>query len=188
MHSNIRPILTLMLICAVSAFSIVNIEGLTRGYIEQQKQQMIVAGYKEVFPNLGTIQKLDGVQDSLINEVVASVSNGQINGYIYTVHPSGYSGEIVTMLGFDVQKQKITGIKILTQTETPGLGAKCKETEFTQKFAGKNAKQPLHIVKQNSNNPNDIQALTAATITSRAVVKGVNAARAHFETIIEKQL
>lgn len=187
MIGKIRPILTLMLICAVSAFTILNVEKTTKVYIQKQQEETIISGYKEVFPNLGLIKKLNYAGNTVINEVVASVNNGEVNGYIYTVKPSGYSGEITTMLAFDSKSHEITGVKILRQQETPGLGAKCKETSFTERFVGKAAAQPLSVVKNNASN-NDIQAITAATITSRAVVSGVNAAREHFESLGQNEL
>lgn len=149
----------------------------------KQQQENILAGYKEVFPNIGDIKKIHtAIDNKTINEVVASIKAGEVNGYIYTVKLGGYSGEIVTMLAFDVYEKKITGIKILNQQETPGLGAKCKEKTFTDMFVGKDAGRPLNLVKNNSSSK-DIQAITAATITSKAVVNSVNAARAHFETL-----
>lgn len=184
MFNKIRPIFTLMLICAISSLAILNIEKITKVYIIKQQQEIVLAGYKEVFPQLGEIKKLDtAIDNKVINEVVASVTGGEVNGYIYTVKPDGYSGEIVTMLAFDVKEKKITGIKILNQHETPGLGAKCKEKDFTGMFVGKTAAQPLNLVKANGSD-NDIQAITAATITSKAVVNGVNTARVHFENLV----
>jgi electron transport complex protein RnfG len=92
-------------------------------------------------------------------------------GYIIKAQIKGYGGPIDMLVGFDFNGV-IQGIKILTQNETPGLGAKIIEVRsgenrpwFLKQFEGKNVKD-LELGK-------DIQAITAATISSRAVLEGV---------------
>jgi electron transport complex protein RnfG len=76
--------------------------------------------------------------------------------------------------------RKTTGIKILSQAETPGLGANAEDSFFTDRFKGKSIEEPLEVVKQEPAGDNQILAITSATITSKAVANGVNIARAHF--------
>jgi electron transport complex protein RnfG len=92
-------------------------------------------------------------------------------GYIIKVETKGYGGEINMLVGFDFDGV-IKGIEILSHSETPGLGAKINEVRygedrpwFLRQFEGKNAKV-LELGK-------DVQAITAATISSRAVLEGV---------------
>lgn len=96
---------------------------------------------------------------------------GKASGYIIKVEAKGYSGAIKMLVGFDFNGE-IKGIKILSHSETPGLGAKINESRygedspwFLKQFEGKNAKE-LELGK-------DVQAITAATISSRAVLEGV---------------
>jgi len=84
------------------------------------------------------------------------------------------------MAGFDIASGRLTAIKVLGQTETPGLGAKAKDKFFQDRFRDKNAATPLEVSKLAPVKENQIQAITASTITSKAVTKGVNAAREHF--------
>ena len=65
----------------------------------------------------------------------------------------------------------------MNHSETPGLGAKSTEPAWQAQFKGKPLKDALAVTKQEASKPNEIKAITAATITSRAVVTGVNAAR-----------
>ena len=83
------------------------------------------------------------------------------------------------MIGLDMEGT-ITGIEILSHAETPGLGANATGEAFKSRFVGKAGEL---TVDKNSNDGQNIQAITAATITSKAVVSAVNAALAEFEAI-----
>ena len=92
----------------------------------------------------------------------------------------GYSGPISILAGFDIATAKITAIKVLSQRETPGLGAKAKESFFQDRYKGKGRRRSPGGHQEAPAKENQIQAITASTITSKAVTKGVNAAREHF--------
>lgn len=169
----------LLLICGISTAFVSGAYTVTKGIIEARANQQIVEGYKQVLPDAGSITKQPAAADPLIQEVCQSEQNGIVNGYIYTVTPTGYSGQIVTMIGIEHPSMRISGVKVLQQTETPGLGAKCKEPAFTQQFIDKRLTEPLIASKQAAK-PQEIQAITASTITSKAVVNGINAAREHY--------
>lgn len=70
----------------------------------------------------------------------------------------------------------ISGVKIGNHSETPGLGSKASEPTFKDQFKGKGTDKSLTVVKGNASNDNDIAAISGATITSKAVTSGVNAA------------
>ena len=84
------------------------------------------------------------------------------------------------LVGFDIATGSIKGLKILSQGETPGLGGNCVQPWFAERFSGKTADRELKIVKVGTSEADEVQAITASTITSTAVVAGVNAARADF--------
>ncbi len=69
---------------------------------------------------------------------------------------------------------KVTGIKILSHTETPGLGANAPLPKFSDQYKNKPIKEKLEVVKVAPSKDNQIQAITGATITSKAVTLGVN--------------
>lgn len=182
----VRLATILLLICGISTAFVSGAYTVTKGIIEARANQQIMEGYQQVLPGAGNIVKQPSADDPLIQEVCQSEQNGVVNGYIYTVVPSGYSGQIVTMIGIEHPAMRISGIKILQQTETPGLGAKAKEPAFTQQFTDKKLADPLIVSKQAAK-PQEIQAITASTITSTAVVNGINAARAHYLKHYAKQ-
>jgi electron transport complex protein RnfG len=80
----------------------------------------------------------------------------------------GYGGDIVLMVGFKKDKKTVISYKVLQAAETPGLGMKLKTPEFSGQFSGKDG-SALKVKKDGG----DIEAITSATITSRAVCKAI---------------
>ncbi|MBR1921741.1 MAG: FMN-binding protein [Kiritimatiellae bacterium] len=80
----------------------------------------------------------------------------------------GYGGDIVLMVGFKKDKKTVISYKVLQAAETPGLGMKLTTSEFAGQFAGKDG-TALRVKKDGG----EIEAITSATITSRAVCKAI---------------
>ena len=110
----------------------------------------------------------------IVKDAYEGTADGKLVGYNFTVMPKGYGGLITLVVGMKPDGQ-VTDIKILAHTETPGLGAKAADAAFTDQFQSKKADE-LTVTKTHANAENQIQAISGATITSRAVVSGVNAA------------
>lgn len=97
-------------------------------------------------------------------EVMPSLGKGKA----IAVTTRGYGGPIELMVGID-GKGKVSGVKVLNHRETPGLGANIVGTKFLDQFKGKTFDDPIEPKK-------DIDAITGATISSRAVCVGVREA------------
>ena len=95
-----------------------------------------------------------------------------LTGYVFTTSAKGYGDEVVVMVGID-QDGVITGMEFLNLAETAGLGMNAKKPDFMQQFVGKSG--TINVVKSDPKET-DIQALTGATITSKAVTSAVNTA------------
>ena len=80
----------------------------------------------------------------------------------------GYGGDITLMVGFKTDKKTVISYKVLAAAETPGLGMKLKTPEFAGQFVGKDGRA-LKVKKDGG----EIEAITSATITSRAVCKAI---------------
>ncbi|MFH1683544.1 MAG: FMN-binding protein [Candidatus Margulisiibacteriota bacterium] len=88
---------------------------------------------------------------------------------------NGYQGQIKLMVGVNADFSKFTGMIVLEQLETPGLGAKIAESSFVNQFRELATRPPIEYVKSKKpEKPNEIQAITGATISSRAVVEIIN--------------
>jgi Na+-translocating ferredoxin:NAD+ oxidoreductase subunit G len=102
----------------------------------------------------------------------AALKDGKVIAYVVPADGKGYAG-VIQMLAGVTPDGKLLDYKVLKHAETPGLGDKMVEPKFRKQFAGKTP-QDLEVVKVPSDK--NIQALTGATITSRAVTKGVREA------------
>ena len=104
---------------------------------------------------------------------------GNVVGCAINVAPVGFGGPIAIKVGFDVNGV-IWNTKVLSQAETPGLGAKCVEPAFSDQFKGFDASAKKLAVKKDGG---DVDAITASTITSRAYADGLALAVKVFEAI-----
>lgn len=175
----------LLIVAGVSGAGLSYVNNLTGPLIEKQILQNKIDSFREVYPRSDKVENesatwLKAPYDPALKEVNIAYRDGAPAGIIYAVETKGYSGPISILAGFDIASAKITAIKVLNQRETPGLGAKAKESGFQDRYKNKSSAIPLEVTKTVPVKENQIQAITASTITSKAVTKGVNAAREHF--------
>jgi H+/Na+-translocating ferredoxin:NAD+ oxidoreductase subunit G len=103
------------------------------------------------------------------------VSRGdEISGWVVKANGQGYADNIEVLMGVDPHVETITGLFILEQKETPGLGNKITFPAWREQFAGKKTDTPFVVVKEKSTDRNSIDAVTGATISSRSVAGIVN--------------
>ena len=92
-------------------------------------------------------------------------AGGQALGFVFAASIQGYSGPILSFFGLDTGNA-LTGVKVLSHSETPGLGAKITEEKFLKQFRGRSAEE---IALRRDDPKGQIDAISAATISSRAV-------------------
>ncbi|MEN3008702.1 FMN-binding protein [Pseudothermotoga sp.] len=106
-------------------------------------------------------------------ELYRAVLNGEeMYGYIF--QGNGLWGPIVGVIAVDSKVSKILGIDFISQSETPGLGARIEEAWFKEQFRGKNVQHGLVVTKARTGAENEVDAITGATSTSKAVERIVN--------------
>ncbi|MCY6484557.1 RnfABCDGE type electron transport complex subunit G [Clostridium aestuarii] len=170
--------LTLLLITAIAGIILGGAHKITAEPIAIQQKKENDAAMQEVLPKAESFEEQDKKQlpkDGIILSVNQGIAGSDVAGYAIKVAPKGYAGLIEMMVGIS-SEGKIEGIKILAHGETPGLGAKAPEKEFSGQYAGKSIEKNLVVVKTAPANDNEIKAITGATITSSAVTRGVNSA------------
>ena len=106
---------------------------------------------------------------------------GQLAGWVIRAGGQGYADKIEILLGLDPHLETITGLFILEQKETPGLGNKITFTEWRNQFVHKQTSTPLEVQKGGSKTSHSIDAITGATISSRSVTSIVNQAISDFK-------
>ncbi|HXI10168.1 MAG TPA: RnfABCDGE type electron transport complex subunit G [Thermodesulfobacteriota bacterium] len=100
---------------------------------------------------------------------------GEPVGVAFKADGGGFQGNIAIMVGMGLDYLKLKGIKVLEQLETPGLGNRISEPAFEGQFKGVDVKPKIEYIKNRKpEKPNQIQAITGATISSNAVVTNIN--------------
>ena len=168
----LRLALTLLVITAVVAVALAGVNSITAPKIEQLNAEKTQQAIEAVLPGGFDTQITDYTDDT---GLVTNVYSGA-NGYAFEVTPAGFDNTITMMVGVD-HDGKVLGISIVSHTETSGLGAVAAAStsageSFRGQFVGMSGS--VSVTKDGG----DVDALTGATITSRAVCTGVNAALA----------
>lgn len=175
MKENIKLGLILLLITGIAGLLLGGAYEITKAPIAASIEADKQAAMKEILPMADEFSKADVKIEGnkKIFEVNAGLKGTKITGYAIKVAPKGYSGPVEIMVGIS-NEGKVTGIKILSHTETPGLGANAPNPKFSDQYKDKPTKDKLQVVKTVPSKENQIQAITGATITSKAVTLGVN--------------
>jgi len=163
----LRLALTLLAITAVVAAALAGVNSITAPAIAELTAQKTQEAIEAVLPGGG--QEVDFPETALVSTVYASDT-----GYAVEVTPGGFDNTITMMVGVDTEG-KVLGISIISHTETAGLGAVAAAgtpagENFRNEFVG--ASGSVSVTKDGG----DVEAITGATITSRAICVGVNAA------------
>ena len=174
--------LCLLVICLVCSALLAGVYALTKEPIDAAAKAKNEAAIKEVLPEAAvTIEEERSVDfnGSSYTYNLAYDEQGNTVGCAINVAPSGFGGPIAIKVGFDVNGV-IWNTKVLSQAETPGLGAKCVESAFSDQFKGFDPSQKKLSVKKDGG---DVDAITASTITSRAYAEGLALAAKVFQAI-----
>lgn len=162
--------LILFLITALSAGVLAAVNSVTAPVIAANNQKKQDDAMARVLPGAAAFEKIELQKDEASS--VTGLYKAD-NGYVVLCEPNGYGGAISMVVG--VKDGTVTGVDIIGQSETAGLGANCTKDEFKAQFTGKTADIG---VSKNGAKDNEIDAISSATITSKAVTRGVNDALA----------
>lgn len=164
----LRLTLTLLVITALVALALAGVNAITSPVIAQLKAQKTQAAIEAVLPGGG--EEVAFTDDSgMVKTVYASDT-----GYAVLVEPSGFAGVISMMVGVD-KAGNVLGVSIISHAETASLGAVAAEkTSKGEAFRGQYVGQSGTLAV--TADGGTIDSITGATITSRAVTAGVNAA------------
>jgi electron transport complex protein RnfG len=173
--------LTLTAYAAAVCVGLAFVYGATKAVIDQRETASLETAIKELFPDADSFNEITEITspDSAVTfgSQYSITRDGKLIGVALEASTGSYSGPINVLVG--VGSEKITRIKILSHTDTPGLGANAAKANyfvdrnrritFYDQFAGK-------AVTDSFEPKNDVIAITAATITSRAVSLAVRTA------------
>lgn len=166
---SIRPVVVLAIICLLSAALLAALNEKTTPIIEKINEETANETYFSLIPDAGSFTELECDIDGVT--AVMKADNG--SGYVITAQAQGYGGEVPAAVAFSTDGT-ITAVQMMDNEETPGLGQKVKEEDFYGQFAGWSA-QAFTI--------DDIDAISGATISSKAAVSAINLAIEAYQAI-----
>ena len=165
---------TLLAVTAVTGIILGVVEHFTSAAIRQVELAAKNEAFKNVMPIAQTFEPMNLVENDSVLDIVQAKDSSGVVGWCMTVETKSYGGPLQFIAGI-TKDGAVKAINILNHSDTPGLGARATEPEFYGQFTDK-AQLPLKVVKGSAGNPDEIAAISGATITSNAVVDGVNAA------------
>ena len=161
-------LLSLTLIAVLSAGLLAWVKTITNEPIRLAEEKKQTEALQQVLPAFDKIE----TEDDEDGVVYKAYQNNHWVGTAVECTGNGFSGDIVVMVGFDNKHQLIDYV-VLKQTETPGLGTKMV-TWFKEKANLKGREMDLNNPLKVNKDGGDVQAITAATISSRAFLQAVN--------------
>jgi len=180
MKETIKLGVILMIICLVSAAVLGVSNNITKDKIAEQEVAGSLESLKEIFGDGYSFKVLDEaklteIKDSytFVTDVYEAYDGNTLAGYAIKHVTKGFGGDIVILTGFNIDGT-IAGIDVLQHSETPGLGARAEEPEFRDQFKGLSASEEISV-----------QGLSGATVTTNAVLSGINAVREVFNNMLK---
>lgn len=170
MKSVLKPALVLFIISLVTTALLALTNLFTAGKIDERAKRDIAETRKKV---LASAVSFEDISETCARGMDAE---SKTVGYVITVTEKGYGGDIKVMVG--IREGKVDGVSILSHSETAGLGAKTAEAEFLDQYKGLDSTAEVD---------KNIDKITGATISSKAVTRAVNTAIDEYRRIMEGQ-
>ncbi|MBE9562545.1 MAG: FMN-binding protein [Proteobacteria bacterium] len=194
--SPIKLIATLAIAGLISGIAIIAIYEATLPTITAYKAKMLREAVFKVLPKVTQIQKLQYIEGKLQpidsednNEIVYAGFDKEKNliGYAINGIGPGFQDTIQILYGYIPEKRLIVGMEVLESRETPGLGDKIyKDTDFQMNFKALTIEPTVVMVKNGMKSAtNEVDAITGATISSKAIVRILNNSNAKWLKRIE---
>lgn len=173
MKEEFRLTLTLVVICILSAFALSVAYEKTNPITQENKDEQLKNALKDVLPSAESFEEIDFSSDG-IKRIFKGLDEDKAVGLILLTEKAGFQSFIKALVGIDLSTKEITNVRILEHLETPGLGARIEENIFLSSFQN----QPLTEQK--------IDAITGATISSKAVIDSVKESTNEILRLIEE--
>lgn len=194
MNKIVKDALILTTITLISGVVLGGVYEITKEPIAKQEEITKQEAFKKVLSEAESFVEKEVAEDGgaailsaagYTTETITGVAealdgSGNLIGYVYTVVTSeGYGGDISFTMGI-LKDGTVTGIEMLSISETAGLGMNATEEDFKAQYAQKQVEK-FEVTKSGATTDNQIDAISGATITTNAVTNGVNAGIAYFK-------
>ncbi len=171
MKGPVRLVVVLFVVCGLAAGALAFVNAATKERIAEFARLEKIEAMQKVLPDA---QEFVEVTQGKVWEAKAG---GQVIGRVLAASTQGYSGPIESLVGLDASGL-VSGVRVLQQTETPGLGAKITSARFLGQFQGRKAEE---VALKKDDPGGKIDAITAATISSRALTNAIRQAIQEYQ-------
>jgi len=184
MNKTLKMVIILSLFSVFSAASLCFVYQYTLPKVEKNREEKL----KETIFSL-----VDGAKNFSIlekeGEILYAVKDSQDKtiAYCFMVIANGYQDKISLMCAVKTDLKTLIGISVLESYETPGLGSRIEEKDFKNQFVNLSTYPSITITDKKPANNNEVQAITGATVSSRAVINGLNAKLETIRKVYETQ-
>ncbi|MDW7740001.1 MAG: FMN-binding protein [Bacillota bacterium] len=162
MRNILRLSLTLALVGIVSALLLTGLFNLTEPIITERQEREYLETLEAFFPDIDTFET--EVLEADAYDMVYDVS-GQLLGVMGTIKQQGYDGDITYNLAIN-QSGEVVGIRIVSHSETPGIGDVIETEAFQEQFKGKSYEDPIAAGE-------DVDSVSGATVSSSAMINSI---------------
>ena len=181
------PTITLFVICLIVSALLAGTNALTKDAIAENEIKKAQDAMFAVCPEAASFEGEKGLE---VEVYKALDESGEVIGCAIPVASKGYGGDVSVMVGIATQGEtalgKVTGVEILSHSETPGLGANAANESFLKEYKQDITASGFSVVKDGTGGGDGrIDAITGATITSNAVTNAVNEALNIYSSLVE---
>ncbi len=175
------PTVSLFLICLIVTALLAVTNAVTAEKISENEAEKKQESMQTVLPDAVLFEEIEIEEGELYQ---GKDQSGNTVGYAVSTAAQGYGGQVKVMTGFDL-KGTIIGVDVFyNDDETPGLGKNTSNESFTDQYKGLSANEDIAVSKDSAaGNAQTVDAVTSATISSRAVTKAVNMAGEIYRNI-----
>lgn len=176
------PAIMLFVIAAVCTALLAGTNLLTKDKIAEIAVQTEMKAKSAVFESAKSFsdEKAVTVNEKEYVYYDALDEKGNVMGYVFSVTVKSYGGDLSAMVGISSETDKITGVEITAISDTPGLGMKVDSEDFLSQYIDRSGNIG---VNKNEKTDTEIQAVSGATISSKAVTEAVNQAFSAYEAV-----
>ncbi len=186
MKDSIRMIVVLTFFAVLSGGILGWFNTYTAPRVEENQKRALMESLKAVTGFNPSSDRYEVVVSDKKFSIYRIISDGSVKAYAIVSQGSGYQDIIRLIFGVKPDFSSIIAMKILEEKDTPGLGAKIESKEYLSQWRGKSANVTLKLVKSPTTKPDEVQAITGATISSTAVLNIVNKALKKARKILKE--
>jgi electron transport complex protein RnfG len=184
MREMVKMLIVLTILTTLSGGLLAAIRGTTKDRIENQVLEFVkgpaIRSILEGATNDPIVDRFQLKDGDVERTFFVGVFDGEPRDVTFETSGKGYGGDVGLMVGIDTKDDTIVGVGVTTHSETPGMGAKAKsDPGFVAQFKGLSVEDPVKVTGDGGS----INAISGATITSRAVCSATNDALEIYEKL-----